>query len=513
MKAYLMYRDRDFEAAEDLPPNVARLVDDLELQILFGAMAADDNFLAEVVPSAVLSGLSADISTIAYRQAVLRDCIENPEIVRDIYAIALDALESKRKSFFGSALSRYPSSILSNGVGILKMLVVKLAALRDLAATNKPRFSSEGFGRFFQMILDELDDDYFGEIGDHLKILDFRYGVPVSAGLGAGQKGANYVLRREPDEYHGLLNRLFRKRRKSFTIHLAPRDNAGARAVGELRDRGLNLVANAIAQSNDHILDFFNMLRRELAFYLGCLNLKAEMERKNLAICFPEPTPPNPPFHNFAKLYDICLALTKSGTVVGNDLDMAEKDLIIITGANQGGKSTFLRSIGIAQLMMQSGMFVPAEAFTANMSAGIFSHFKREEDATMESGKFDEELSRMSEIAEDIGPNAMILFNESFSATNEKEGSEIARQIVAALLEKKIKILFVTHFYDLAEGFFKKGLENALFLRAERKEDGRRTYRLIEGKPLRTSFGQDLYEEIFGSEEKEKSETITRLFG
>jgi DNA mismatch repair ATPase MutS len=60
----------------------------------------------------------------------------------------------------------------------------------------------------------------------------------------------------------------------------------------------------------------------------------------------------------------------------------------------------------------------------------------REEDATMKSGKFDEELSRMSDIADDMTSNSMVLFNESFAATNEREGSEIGRQIVCALLEK-----------------------------------------------------------------------------
>ncbi len=70
--------------------------------------------------------------------------------------------------------------------------------------------------------------------------------------------------------------------------------------------------------------------------------------------------------------------------------------LVMITGANQGGKSTFLRSIGLAQLMMQCGMFVPAESLSSNVCDGIFINFKREEDATMKCGKLDEELSRMS---------------------------------------------------------------------------------------------------------------------
>ncbi len=63
-----------------------------------------------------------------------------------------------------------------------------------------------------------------------------------------------------------------------------------------------------------------------------------------------------------------------------------------VTGANQGGKSTFLRSIGLSQLMMQCGMFVPAKYLCSNICESIFTHYKREEDTTMSSGKLDEEL-------------------------------------------------------------------------------------------------------------------------
>ena len=63
---------------------------------------------------------------------------------------------------------------------------------------------------------------------------------------------------------------------------------------------------------------------------------------------------------------------------VGNDIEADGKNLIIVTGANQGGKTTFLRSLGLAQLMMQSGMFVPAARIQPNIVDGVFTHFKRE---------------------------------------------------------------------------------------------------------------------------------------
>jgi DNA mismatch repair ATPase MutS len=174
------------------------------------------------------------------------------------------------------------------------------------------------------------------------------------------------------------------------------------------------------------------------------------------------------------------------------------KRLVMITGANQGGKSTFLRSVGQAQLMMQAGMFVPADSFRANVVRGIFTHFKREEDTTMTRGKLDEELSRMSAIADVIAPTSLLLCNESFASTNEREGSEIARQVVRAMVDGGVKVFYVTHLFDLAESFHKQRLGTAIFLRAEREQDGRHTFRVSEGEPLPTSYGEDSYRRIFG---------------
>ena len=103
----------------------------------------------------------------------------------------------------------------------------------------------------------------------------------------------------------------------------------------------------------------------------------------------------------------------------------------------------------------------------------------------------------MSGIVDAIRPDALMLFNESFAATNEREGSEIARQVTRALLEKRVKVFFVTHLYDFAHGFFVRHRPDALFLRAERRADGSRSFRLIEAEPLETSYGEDVYREVF----------------
>jgi DNA mismatch repair ATPase MutS len=343
----------------------------------------------------------------------------------------------------------------------------------------------------------------------------FRGGVLMSAELGKGGRGTNYILRKPQDRKQSWLQwlfeqlpvqrwmqwlfELFRGQSAVYTFYIHPRDESGAKALSELRDRGINLVANALAQSLDHILSLFSMLRTELAFYVGCVNLHQQLAKKGEPVSFPLPVAVGEHRLAFKGIYDVCLALRLGQRTVGNDVNADSKQLVIITGANQGGKSTFLRSAGLSQLMMQCGMFVPAESFCSNVCYGLFTHYKREEDATMKSGKFDEELSRMSDIVDNVTPNSILLFNESFAATNEREGAEIARQIISALLEKQIKVFFVTHSYECAHSFYDKEMENAIFLRAERQPDGVRTFKLLEGEPLQTSYGQDLYNKIFTS--------------
>jgi DNA mismatch repair ATPase MutS len=115
----------------------------------------------------------------------------------------------------------------------------------------------------------------------------------------------------------------------------------------------------------------------------------------------------------------------------------------------------------------------------------------------MKGGKFDEELSRLSDIVDHVVLHSIVLFNESFAATNDREGSDIAAQIMRALVEERNRVFYVTHLYDFASRFFTEQEDGSLFLRAERNVDGSRTFRLVEGGPLETSYGEDLYREVF----------------
>lgn len=517
MKVLLMHRNRDFDLYQrsswntysnrrqeldrdtllrTLLWNGPALVQDLELDTLLRAMAGGDEFVFEVAQQALLSGLKNDLDTILYRQAILKDCLRNPEVVRGMYDLMTAVAEQTRRQWWGLS-SDYPGSMLYSSVELMETFIGVLRQLRNIAEEHSPEFTSEGFTVMFAMLRKELSEEYLATIKDHLKELKFRKGALLSAELGESNEGTKYMLRKPHGKPQNWLDRILGKGPPSYTFQLDPHDESGGRIMSDMRNRGIIRVARALAQSAEHVLGFFKMLRTELAFYIGCFNLHGELLSKGVPISFPIPRPAGERSHEFRGLCDVSLALTMNHGVVGNTVNADRKNLVIVTGANQGGKSTFLRSIGLAQVMMQCGLFVGAEAFTADLCPALFTHYKREEDTTMKSGKFDEELARMSDIADHIVPNSLLLFNESFAATNEREGSDIARQIVRALLEKRMKIFYVTHLYEFARGFFEDKSDGVLFMRADRQADGTRTFRLIEGEPLQTSFGEDLYHQVF----------------
>jgi hypothetical protein len=497
MRVRLLHEDRDLDLQAGLPPQADDLIRDLELGMLVEAMAAGDPFLAEVARRVLLTGV-ADPAAIGYRQQVLADCLAHPQLVRDMYGIAVDALTTRRKVHSWLVRDR-PEATLGWAVQMMQLLAGNLRQLRQLADRHADRFTSQGFTRLLAELADQLDDAYLATVDAHLEQLRLRRGVLLSAGLGPGNRRAKLRLHRLPPR--GWRERL-PGRTRGWSFQIPDRDEAGHQALAELRNHSLTDVAEALAGAVEHVLGYFTVLRAELGFYLGCLNLHQQLTRIGLPTCLPEPLPTDPPTREASGLYEPCLALHLNAPVVGNDLAAEHKTLVMVTGANQGGKSTFLRAAGVAQLMMQAGMFVPAESYRASVHTGVFTHFKREEDPTMTRGKLDEELARMSQLVDRLTPGGLLLCNESFASTNEQEGSEIARQLVDALTGTGVTVYYVTHLYELADNLHRRYTDTALFLRAQRQPDGTRTFRIVPGPPEPTSHGEDSYRRILATAEQ-----------
>lgn len=506
MKAHLLWCDRDVDftiTAErgrftvegpELGVHDQALLEDLELDTVLAAMAAGDPVLFDIARRVIVGGLE-DPAAILYRQEVLADCLRNESTVRRMLAVTAEAVAAEGRL---SLWHRLPASVLRRSVEALELLVGMLRRLRGIAEEHGGGFSSEGFKGLFASLRHELSEEYFAEVDEHLERLRFSDGVTFSARLGPGLKRTSVVLRSAAPASIGLKERLHLEAQSEYHWNLPPRDEAGSRAISEMNDQAIALVASAASRSVVHITSFLVMAWIELGFYAACLNLAAALRETGQSCTFPEPADQGDFRLRFRGLRDTSLALRGSARVVGNDAEGDGKRLVMVTGANSGGKSTFLRSVGLAQVMMQAGMFVTADSYTASPARRMFTHFIRGEDPTLASGKLDEEMARMSSIADGLCPGALVLFNESFAATNEREGSAIAGGIIRALVHSGIRVVFVTHRFTLAEELSRDPPATALFLRAERRPDGTRTFKLVEGPPLRSGFGTDIYARIGG---------------
>ena len=104
----------------------------------------------------------------------------------------------------------------------------------------------------------------------------------------------------------------------------------------------------------------------------------------------------------------------------------------------------------------------------------------------------------MRRVIDLIRPGALLLCNESFASTNEREAADIGEEVFGALIDAGARVALVTHLYELARRFAAGRPDATLSLRAERLPDGTRTFRVREGAALPTSFGRDVYEQVFG---------------
>ncbi|HUN99849.1 MAG TPA: DNA mismatch repair protein MutS, partial [Bradyrhizobium sp.] len=207
MKAFLMHRGCDFDLERASPANEVVLTEDLELDTLFTAMAIKDPLVLQVVKKAILTAAANDLATIEYRQAALKDCLSKPDIVRQLYGLAIESHERQRKIW--STFREYPSGLLDSSVQRMVAFIDVLKRVRALADRNAAQFRSEAFLRLFATLSAELDDDYFAVIDRHLSRLKFRH-VLVSAALGKGLRGVNYILRRPLKDPGNWLTRTYR---------------------------------------------------------------------------------------------------------------------------------------------------------------------------------------------------------------------------------------------------------------------------------------------------------------
>ncbi len=538
MKVCLLYEDVERDN-RDKYYDTPSIIKDLGLRSIFDAASkkliygrdghlvkADDpdQYLQETLKAVMMTPLYT-WEEISFRQEMIKDCLEHEDLTRSLYEVSRDML--KRWSELGRVPSETfqqgnPAAKLLNEILVLELFMNSLSRVKELL-TEADDLKAKGFITLKKEFLEKYSEDreqyvksvlediaFYTESvsdGDEERKTVTKPRIVLECGLEDGLKFSSMKLEEissEKSKYYkpGSTMALFKDIVEARTpdSFSAVNDIRVAEQTKILEVTVVSYLADELKGFMEEFSTFFDRLKYQMGFYLASVQLVRQLERFELEWCYPTVCDRND--LEFEELKECVMGMGIQTRIVGNTCSFEKKDLLIITGANQGGKSTFLRSIGIAQVMMQCGLPVTARAFSSGLFPKIFVHFTRREDSEMNSGRLDEELGRMSKIVDEIGDDSLILLNESFATTTEKEGSVIAYDIIKALSEAGVRILTVTHLLSFARRIYEESKENEdiaiEFLTAERLDDGTRTFRMIRHEPELTSFGLDLYEEIVG---------------
>jgi len=501
MDSYLLYRDSSTEGKKSYYAQYD-IIKDINLDILFRTMARADAFITEKSRKIMMIPLETP-EEILYRQSILEDFYAQADLLDHLYECAVR--QHKALRIFKEEAEKNRSKSTKRTSEILETLKYlgqgqeDLLLIRNLLAENREKLHSEGL----QNLLARLEQEPLEIISRKLQELDFfvvggevGYTFQFGGGLKIDRVAVNYCASsKQPKKKvkRSGLQKFYYNFVKRNAIPLSSNE-ALQQDVSHLKEFSMQQILRIFGGCLNQMMKFFGHFSEEMAFYRGVVNFMVRMHELGIVLSMPVPQPAGTKDTKFKDLYELSMAIYLQSKPVGNTLALNGTVLTLITGANQGGKSTFLRSYGIAQVLMQCGMPVPAKEFLAPVYRQIFTHFTRREDEQLNSGRLREELQRMSNMIKAAGPNCIFLLNESFASTTEKEGSKIAEGILRAFYEKEITTIMVTHLFQLARTLYAEELEGTAFLVAERKPDGARTYRMLPGEPCYTSYGTDLFQ-------------------
>jgi DNA mismatch repair ATPase MutS len=243
-------------------------------------------------------------------------------------------------------------------------------------------------------------------------------------------------------------------------------------------------------------------LEPELAFFVGAARMVETLRGRGLPISKPDVLPMARRAAHITDLHNVQLALMSDDDTetIASDVQFDDTGRVgVLTGPNSGGKTTYLRSVGMAQVMFQAGLFIPAARAQISPVQEILTHFPRLE--TRQQGRLEEEAERLRTLFERITPGSLVLLNETFSSTAFGEALYLAQDILSAMCAVGVRALFATHLVELVEQ--SEDIEGAVAVQSrlcslvagiQLDEHGspRPTYRVTRGEPLGRSYAREI---------------------
>lgn len=483
---------------------------DLQIEYLAMTLSPYNTEYAE----GILSQLVTDPDVISYRQDILDDFLNVPELEGILYK-SLHTIYSNSKSVYAKAGSTQSFFELTENTALIESFISCMEECHTFYEKCFSRLVSAGMKAVVQAIEDKYRSEEFAtlktEIAELRKTLatGFRsvtFGVNLDE-LMRPEEIALISVSHEPFKEKKLFDKLLgvQSSVEPLTDVYSRKSKDGAiSAINERMFKELDALGGeyskhfntALRAYYDASIDFLIMLEKQINFYIGAANTVGRMKSMGLPVCRPVILPMNERRADYKKLYDTAFANKMCTSFVGvNDNTVKQNDcrmdddgrILILTGPNNGGKTTFTRAAGIAQIFAQCGLYVSAESAEVSPVDNIFVHFPKEEEIGINASRFTEECKQFRDTIGAATDCSLVLMNESLSSTTPTECLIIARELMRIFADIGVRLLYTTHIKELTDSIDSinegKPKSTLASLTAECDEGGRPTYIITRRMP------------------------------